>query len=269
MNIEDHTFSKLKEFVEDSLDFSITYYNDEYLRRRLRSRMRRTKCDDLGEYYHLLQDDEEEQQELLKSLSINVTGFFRNEDVWSRVREILREKTQLGERCRVWSAGCADGREPYSVALLAASDREINQENLEIVGTDINTEALSKARKGEYNNTVTDDIEDQLSFLSRPKSFVTWDSDKARVGENIRDMVTFREHDLIQDPSRKWFDLVFCRNVLIYLKRSHEEEIFETITSCANDGAFVVIGKAETLPSSLETEFESVNPALRIYRYDG
>lgn len=267
MELADHDFERLKQFVESELQFSISYYNDEYLKRRIRSRMRRTKRTDLDAYLKHLQSNENEQEKLLRSFSINVTGFFRNPDVWKRVRQLLRElTTQKDGTCRVWSAGCADGREPYSIALLAIADPQVDDSSLEIVGTDINTEALDRARGRVYKNTITNDIADQLSFLTDPEQFVQTEGDRIKVSQAVADMVEFREHDLIRESPPAEFDLVFCRNVLIYLKRTHENDIFDTITSAMTDGSYIVIGKAETLPNETKPKFETVDAGLRVYR---
>ncbi len=270
MELDDFTFRKLKEYVDQELGFSISYYNEEYLKRRIKSRMRRTDCDDLDAYYTHVRETPDEQEKLLRSFSINVTGFFRNQDVWEGIQEIMREKTPDADEFRIWSAGCADGREPYSAALLALSDPEINADAVKVFGTDINDEALEKARDGVYRKTITNDIDSQLEYLINPtEKCVEWDDDRAIIGDEVKKKVTFKRHDLIRDDPLHRFDLVMCRNVLIYLKRTHEKDIFETISSATKENGYIVIGKAETLPSSLDPVFNSVDSRLRIYQYTG
>lgn len=269
MKLEERAFEKLKRYVESELEFSISYYNDEYLKRRIKSRMRRSKRTNLEDYYQYLKSNTNEQEKLLRSFSINVTGFFRNQDVWAEIRTLLQELTTENNTCRVWSAGCADGREPYSIALLGLTDPEIDETALQIVGTDINTEALEKARKGCYKDTITNDVHEQLSFLTDPFNYVSRREDKMIVDEQIREMVDFVNHDLIREQPTHEFDLVLCRNVLIYLKRDHEQDIFNTITSGMREGGYIVIGKAETLPGSLKPSFDSIDAGLRVYQYTG
>ncbi len=268
MELDETEFRKLTQFIEEELDFSVSYYNEEYLKRRIKSRIRRNDCIGVKDYLQCVKNDYEEQSDLLHSFSINVTGFFRNEKVWEKIQEILRKETQGKDTFRVWSAGCADGREPYSIALLALTDPDINEDAVEVVGTDINDRALAKARKGIYHKTITNDIENQLEFLPSTE-YITWNGKDVELDQDVKDLVTFEEHDLIRNKPLHKYDLILCRNVFIYLKREHEKDILETLTSATYNGGYVIIGKAETLPKSLNPLFDPIDSSLRVYKYTG
>jgi chemotaxis protein methyltransferase CheR len=259
-------FTELLAFIERELDFESDFYNDAYLDRRITARMRRTNSEEYGEYQQLLTDNDEEQEALLDSLSINVTGFFRNPDAWEKLRLVLRELTADSRRVRIWSAPCADGREPYSIAMLALDDDEIRERRVEILGTDINAEILEAARAGVYETSQTSDIAEELEPLDDYSRYVDRDDDRFTVRDNVKDLVTFEKHDLIRGESKSNFDLVLCRNLLIYIDSSYKVPIFRTIRGSLRAGGYLMIGMTETLPTECRDDFEPAHKQQRIYR---
>ena len=263
----DEAFTAVKEFVEDELRFATSHYNDSYLERRLASRMRRTDTDSYEGYLELLRSEPDEHAELLDAFSINVTGFFRNPDVWEGVRPLLRELTDADE-VRAWSAACADGREPYSLSMLAHDDPRTDEGALSVLATDINEESLETARQGVYRSTRTIDIGDQLTFLSNYHRFVSQREDVFEIRDRIKEPITFQRHDLINDGGKSGFDIVFCRNLFIYIDNEYKRPILETIADSLRPGGYLIIGKAETIPPKLQSDFQAVDGRLRIYRRD-
>lgn len=259
-------FEALTTFVEAHLDFATSHYNDSYLDRRFSSRLRRTRSDDYEEYLELVRDDSDEQEALLDALSINVTGFFRNPDVWEGIRSVLRTLSDEQERIHVWSAACADGREPYSLAMLALDDPRTAGDKLSVLATDISDPALETAREGRYESTRTIDIGDQLTFLSNYHRYIDQSGDQFTVRDPVREMVTFENHDLINDGAKSGFDLVVCRNLFIYIDNGYKEEMLETISESLRPGGYLVIGKAETIPPNLKSDFTILDGRMRIYQ---
>ncbi|RLM59353.1 protein-glutamate O-methyltransferase CheR [Halobellus sp. Atlit-31R] len=262
---DQRAFNELLEYVESSLSFATSSYNRSYLDRRVSARMRRRRVDDYDEYQALLEDDEDEQEALLNALSVNVTSFFRNPDVWEALRELIAELSAEG-RTKIWSAACSDGREAYSAAMLAIDDDRIDENRVEILGTDIKPEILSAARKGEYHASETNDLEEQLEPLASSDQYIDREGDTYRVTDEVRDLVSFRRHDLVQEEPPDTFDLVICRNLFIYINREAKEAIFETLGSAVDPGGYLTIGMTETVPASCRDRFEPVEKRLRIYR---
>lgn len=262
-------FEPVIEFIADELDFEPASYNDAYLDRRITSRMRRTDSDSYREYRRLLATNPDERTALLDALSINVTEFFRNPDVWEALRPILRKLTTDQRRVDCVSAACSDGREPYSLAMLARDDPEIDPNRLDIVGTDIDEDALDAARAGVYETTTTTDIEHELEPLSDHDAYVGQDGDRFEVKESIKRMVDFRRHDLIRDRPFERADLLLCRNVLIYIDADYKDPIFETLVESLRDGGYLVIGMSETPPPKYRDKLVPVEKSRRIYRKEG
>lgn len=259
-------FEAVARFIETELGFATSHYNDRYLDRRFTARMRRVGADDYDEYLKQLRTDPDEQTALLDALSVNVTGFFRNTEVWTGIKHLLHELGTDSGETTVWSAACADGREPYSIGLLAADTPAVDETSVSVLGTDINEQALEAARGGVYENSRTVDINDQLSFLSGYREYIEQTGDTVTIKDSIRDRVSFRRHDIINDPPLSGFDLVLCRNLFIYIDNEYKQPILETIMESLTTDGYLVIGKAETLPPSVRSSFVTVDSGLRIYR---
>ncbi|WP_254862460.1 CheR family methyltransferase [Halovivax gelatinilyticus] len=267
--MSDDAFASILSYVESNLGFATSHYNDSYLDRRISSRIRRTGCDGYAEYDELIREDAEEQTALLDSLSINVTGFFRNPDVWDGIRDVLAILSRSNDSVHVWSAACADGREAYSLSMLAHADPEIDESKLYVLGTDISEPALETARSGVYQQSRTTDISDQLSYLDAFDRYVECrGKDTFEVRAPVRENVTFERHDLINDEPKSGFDLVICRNLFIYIDPAYKGSMLETIGKSLRQEGFLVIGKAETIPPQLKSSFSIHDGRLRIYRFE-
>lgn len=259
-------FEAITRFVEDNLSFMTSHYNQNYLDRRIKSRMRRTRSSSYWDYYEVLQDDPGEHQELLDALSINVTGFFRNPEVWDGIREAIRDLSLSNNAVRIWSAACADGREPYSLAMLAMDDPRIDDGAVTIRATDINDRALELAERGVYESNHTADLHEQLTYLNHFRTYVDQDGDRFAVSDAVKEKVTFERHDLINDEAPGRFELVICRNLFIYIDTEYKVPVVETILGGLRHGGYLVLGKAETLPPASKHDFTVVDGAKRIYQ---
>jgi len=262
----DAAFDRLCRYIEESLGFATSHYNDAYLDRRISSRMRRNDAADYRDYHDLLEDSEEEQAALLDALSVNVTSFFRNPEVWEALRDVLADLTSERRRVSVWSAACSDGREAYSTAMLAHDDDRIDERSIEIVGTDIKEAILRKARDGVYHASETNDLDEQLEPIDGYDRFISREADTFTVSEEIKRMVEFRKHDLIRERPPGTFDLVLCRNLFIYIDSSAKRAVFDTLGDGVAPDGYLTIGMTETVPHDCRDWFEPVEKRLRIYR---
>ena len=259
-------FGDLLRYVEEELGFATSHYNDSYLDRRVNARMRRTGAETYAEYHDQLVADDSEGERLLDALSINVTSFFRNPSMWEVLRSVLRSIADEGRRIRLWSAACSDGREAYSLAMLAMDDPEVDESRVSITATDISEPALEKARTGVYRSTRTTDIAAEIAPLSEHEPYLVRREDRFEVRSDVKRLVEFGRHDLIRDEPIGEFELVLCRNLFIYIDPEYKEPILSTIDSSLADGGYLVIGMAETLPPEYRAHFEPVANRSRVHR---
>ncbi len=263
-------FINLINYIDRELPFKSTYYEEKYLKRRIRSRMRRKRLDSFLEYKKILKKNKEERKELLNTFSINVTEFFRNNEVWDKINYLIKKLFDKKKRRSAWSAGCADGREPYSLAILLKKNKKEtnNLSKPKVLATDIDEGALEHAKKGIYKESKTDDVSNQLSYLKNYEKYLEKITDnKYRVKKEIRDLTSFEKHDLIKDSAKEnEFDLVMCRNLLIYLDSEYKLPIFTTLIKSLKKDGYLVIGKTESLPRKIKQEVETISRKLRIYQ---
>ena len=242
-------------------------YKPATIMRRLKGRMNATSCRSLTEYAALIESDPEEYSNLVNSLLIKVTEFFRDPQVFEYLRqqvlpdlvaEALREKREL----RIWSAGCSTGQEAYSLAMMVAEvlGDERPWPDVRIFATDVDREAVAFARRGLYAQaslkTLPPDLRDK--YLSKTDAGY-------EVAKRLRAMVIFGEHDLGERVPFPRIDLLLCRNVLIYFTRAMQQVSLETFAFSLRPGGRLVIGMSETV-AALPAPFEEEDAHLRIYR---
>jgi chemotaxis protein methyltransferase CheR len=248
--------------------FGCASYKEKCLRRRIAVRMRARGVHTYDDYARILDADADEYERLLDVLTINVTKLFRNWDAYASIAAnvvpVLWHRTT--PLIRVWSAGCSSGQEPYSLAVLfhrhAATSGMLPQiERVRILGTDIDRQCLAAAERGQFEAADFSDTPDEL----RTRYFSA--TSPSVVAPGVRNLVRFERRDLLGEPAPAGpFDLVVCRNVLIYFDRDTQERVFEKFyESLAPDG-FLVLGKVETLLGPIRSRFAPVDARERIFR---
>jgi chemotaxis methyl-accepting protein methylase len=264
----DADFAALIQKVAAERGFACASYKERCLRRRIAVRMRAKAVHSYADYMRVLDVDPDEYDRLVDTLTINVTKLFRNWDVYDAIARTVIPAIWDGgqDRMDVWSAGCASGEEPYSIAALfhrhAHGRRQLDRlRDLEILATDIDDRILDAARRATYDATAfVDTPADLRAAYFSPESPST-------VVPAVRALVSFAHHDLLRDPvPRRNLDLIVCRNVIIYFDRDSQDRLFERFVEALAPGGFLVLGKVETLLGRAREALESVEPRARIFR---
>lgn len=237
------------------------------MRRRIAVRMRARGVHTFADYARVLDDDAAEYDRLLDALTINVTKCFRNHDAWSTLAERALPLLLADTRrpVRVWSAGCASGEEAYSAAACFhaafASRGEPAVGNVEVVGTDVDRGSLRAAAEGVYGDATFDETPAGM----RARYFTL--GSPARVLPELRAITRFAHHDLLRDPAPAGpWDLIVCRNVVIYFDRASQEELFDRFHAVLAPGGVLFLGKVETLLGGVRGSYVPVDHRQRIYR---
>ena len=254
-------------------------YRRSILERRLAARMGRLRLKDPGEYLNRLRSDPRECDRLIETIVIKVSSFFRDPIVFEIIaRRILpaimeRRRRDRTRQIRVWSAGCAAGEEAYSMAILLAQALEGEEADWRpyICGTDISGEALKAAQTGIYRRKRLETI--QLGTLDR---FFRPAADGFEVIPEIRRMVQFSWQDLTSrrrgapaDSDFGSFDLVLCRNVLIYFSLDLQQRVQDNLYEALSPGGFLVLGMSESLPAETASRLIAVDRPHRIFQKPG
>ncbi len=270
MTVTDDTgFVALTRAVSTRAGLALGAYKDKCVQRRIAVRMRACGVHTYGDYLTLLEQTPEELDRLTDALTINVTRFFRNAETWHAVRAIVLPALvrSPSSGLRAWSAGCSSGEEAYSLAVLAAQWLEERDDSraldrLQIDATDIDRASLQRAQEGWYRHESTADVPPDL--LTR---HFAMEGTGFRVNEGLRSRVRVRRLDLnLQPPLRKDYDLILCRNVLIYFDRRTQERLFQVFDGALAPGGYLVLGKVEALFGAVRDRFTLVDARERIYR---
>jgi chemotaxis protein methyltransferase CheR len=258
-------FPLLKRYVEQTLKIRCSNYKEDYIKRRFFSRMRSTNTATYSEYLHYLKTHEPELELLRNALTINVTEFFRDKEVFDSIRNtILPALFKEHRRISIWCAGSSTGEEPYSLAMilydLTAASRDLSGH---IIATDIDQVVLAKAKAGVFEDKIVKKL--PLSVIQ--KHFTQLPTGNYEAKQHVKDLIRFRPHDLMSGvPPARFLDLITCRNVTIYFNEKQKDELTRLFHSALARGGYYVMGKTEYLGREVEKLFTPVNTVQKIYK---
>jgi chemotaxis protein methyltransferase CheR len=255
--------------INEERGLDLSQYRTAYIERRVSSRMRVKKVLTYGRYARYLDEHPEEYQKLLDCLTINVTDFFRDRDVYQKferevIPRLIKDKKARRQRMiRVWSAGCSTGEEPYSItmSILFALRERADDYLISVLGTDIDPAALATAKQAEYPKADLDHI--PLGYQNR---FVEIGTDTFRIKPEVTRHVRFKPLNLFEDEPIHVVDVIFCRNVFIYFTREQQQRVMERFWAALHRGGYLVLGRSEKLAPSLAKHLELVDGGRRMYR---
>ena len=240
-------------------------YKHTTLARRIQRRMQQLNIATYDAYGAWVREHPAESSELLNTVLINVTRFFRDVQAWDTLQhEVLPamfRNRPLGTPFRVWCAGCASGEEAYSAAIMLCEflGQRIRDYEIKIYATDIDEEALTIARRAEYTP-------DKLSGISEEIRGKYFSGDAVlRVARDVRRMVIFGRSNLLTDAPISHVDLLVCRNVLIYFDAAAQEHIMRHLRYALNNGGVLFLGKAESQLKRY-SDFVPISPRWRIFQ---
>ncbi|HUI06929.1 MAG TPA: protein-glutamate O-methyltransferase [Verrucomicrobiae bacterium] len=265
--IDQRTFQKFCELIYDKAGIKLGPQKEALVSARVSKRMRSLEICDFDEYYQYVERDETggELVELLNAISTNVTHFFRE----SRHFELLGPMVQCWEaqgqnRFRIWCAASSTGEEPYSIAITLRESLE-DLRDVKILATDLSTNVLAVAREGIY---------EQKHIENLPKGVIAKHFTAQRhssmekvycVHDELKRMITFARLNLAHPPFPMSgpFDVIFCRNVMIYFDNDVRRRLLAEAYRLLRPGGYLMVGHAESL-SGMLSEFKSVEPSVYI-----
>lgn len=269
VDFSDHALGRVREILKTRRNFDIGNYKEKYLKRRIAIRVRATCSATTDVYCDLLTRNERELDILLRGLTIHVSQFFRNGTTFEKLREevlpqlFARLRREGRTRVTFWSAGCAGGEEPYSLAIILRDSfrEELKEFKVSLVATDIDERILDAARTGIYGPERLAEVADGV----RARYFSPA-GDRSILDPAVKEMVEFRRSDLFDSSSSIASDLILCRNVLIYFERVEQVRILHEFASSLHTGGVLVLGKAETVVGEVRQRFTTLCPIERIYQ---
>ena len=255
--------------LRDSTKIKFECYKREFLERRIKARMYRLNFTSDKDYLEYITRNPSEFNEFSDLFTINYTYFFRNIEVYQTLMQdflnhkIRRKKSDI---LRIWSAPCSTGEEPYSIAIMFDYLKKINKEipEIEITASDIDNNVLKIAKEGKY---------EQFSVKELPLNYQSYFTQKNGkygprfiINDDIKKKVTFIKEDLTEGHQlHEKYDIIFCRNFLIYLNKYSQRKVLEILSDHLISNGLLVIGKTEMIINSRASNFQLIDPKNHFY----
>jgi chemotaxis protein methyltransferase CheR len=257
-------FRKISQLVYQHSGIQLNAGKEELVRSRLMKRLRALSIPSFGAYLHYVCEDRtaQELRTLIDCVTTNKTSFFRENQHFDHLRtHILPEIRKRGSRLRIWCAGCSSGEEPYSIAMMVHDQwPSIDKADVRILATDISGRMLAKARLAEYDKQSLQDVP-RIYILKYFVSSGLGSQKTYTIQDKIRSLVRFARLNLMDDwPMKGPFDVIFCRNVMIYFDTSAQRRLVQRFHRLLVPGGYLLVGHSESLLANA-AGFKYIRPA--------
>ncbi|WP_041959159.1 CheR family methyltransferase [Sulfurospirillum arsenophilum] len=261
-------FTLLQAFIYQHIGISLGDHKIYLVQARLAKRVKQLGLESFGEYYdHLVADTKGVELEYLSSLiSTNVTSFFREQKQWEFLKAHLPSILErTGGKLRIWSAACSTGEEPYSLAMfLAEHIPNVTQCDIKILATDVSSKVLKIAMKGIYSQKACMSLKE--GYLRKYFSPIMVENEVCyRINDMLKKQIIFREFNLVTGQyslfAQKEFDIIFCRNVMIYFDKPTQNALIERFHTMLTKEGYLFIGSSEAL-TDMKKEFKSKSASI-------
>lgn len=250
-------FDKYEEFKKDVLKLTkidLNFYKEKQMRRRIDTLAGKNHATSYEEYVQMLKSDREKFEQFVNFLTINVSEFYRNPDQWKLMDEVIIPKLVREQRkpIKIWSAACSTGDEPYSLAM--AFSKHMPLSDIRILATDIDKQVIQHAQIGLYGAKSIAGVPADLK-----KKYFTQVGNSYQISNDIKKCVTFKEHNLLKDIYPKDYDLILCRNVVIYFTDDAKDMIYRNFYNSLKNHGVLFIGSTEQITNYRDIGFERMS----------
>lgn len=239
--------------IHKKTGIDLSLYKEAQMKRRLVSLYEKKGYANFNDYYDAIHKSNEMLDEFLDRMTINVSEFYRNAQRWEVLENtIFPELLKHSRRLKIWSAACSTGEEPYSLAMVLSSHLPLSE--ISIYATDLDNGALERAQVGLYG---------ERSIKEVPKSVVSKyfvnEGTHYQVVDDIKKRVTFKQHNLLDDRYGNGYDLIVCRNVMIYFTEEAKDQIYTNFSKALRVGGILFVGSTEQIFNPAKYGFESAD----------
>lgn len=248
-------FMIFKKKMTSLIGLDLTNYKNTQMERRITSLMNKNNITNLADYYNILKDNPDKLNEFINMLTINVTEFFRNSDKFIELEtkyipELLKKNSNL----KIWSSGCSVGAEIYTIAMILNKLGILNKCTL--IASDFDENAINKAKAGIYSKLEIGNMpleyKKHFSSLGKDEKF---QDEKFQLDKDLISKVLFRKQDLLNSRFDLDFDLILCRNVVIYFTDEAKDHLYENFYKSLRPGGILFIGSSERINTYKEIGF--------------
>lgn len=238
--------------IKRKTGIDLSLYKEAQMRRRLTSLYERKGYRSFEGFYDAIHGDEEILNEFLDRMTINVSEFYRNKERWDVLNKTIYPRLlKNSKRLKIWSAACSTGEEPYSLAMVLAS--HVPLQDVAIYATDLDKGAIERAKVGLYGKNAIKNVPQQAL-----KDYFVNDGAHYQVTDAIKRTVTFRQHNLLNDRYQTGYDLIVCRNVMIYFTEEAKDQIYMNFSKSLKPGGILFVGSTEQIFNPEKYGLESI-----------
>lgn len=258
----DADFTRLLARMYDERGFDFRNYKSASVKSRVSKRLNALNISSFNEYFKVLDSDPSEYGRLLSYITIKVSEFFREPEVFEVLRPAINAFLPVNEGLRIWCCACANGEEAYTLAILASElVSPAGLKHTKIFATDIDSDALDIARKAEYREDFLTNVPPELV-----KKYFTGAGTGYKVKNSLANLVKFGRHNIVTDRTLTKMHILFCRNLFIYFKKELQEEVFKKLDYAISVGGILVMGKSENLLKPFAHRYVQLGSDMSIYR---
>lgn len=271
----DYNISDENKIIDDLLDSIYSIYGYDFrqysrgsLTRRIKTFMEDSEYESLSELTPKVLNEKDVFASFLHSLSVTVTEFFRDPQVFNSIRTKIFEHLQTFPFIKIWHAGCATGEEVYSLSIMLLE--EGLQEKVQVYATDINSDSLSKAKQGIFPLTSLKVFADNYKNSGGKgglSDYFSSNYDYALVNKELKKNITFANHNLVTDSVFQEVHFILCRNVLIYFDKNLQNKVFSLLDKSLVKNGYLCLGTKESLKfSDIENNYDEIYKKEKIYK---
>lgn len=249
---QDQDFAQFIQRLKSKTGMDLALYKESQMRRRLNSLKEKRGFRSFLDFFQAMMKDADLYNEFLDQMTINVSEFYRNPNRWEVLeKRVFPELMAKNGRIKCWSAACSTGEEPYS--LVTALSSFLSLREIQVLATDIDQNAIEKAKLGKYPMNAVKDVPKRIL-----NKYFTLSGPHYVISDEIKRCVQFKRHNLLADPFELNFDLIICRNVLIYFTDEAKEALFEKFSKSLKKGGYFFIGGTEQIFHPQKYQLEPV-----------
>lgn len=235
-------YEAFKEKILKKTGIDLSSYKEKQMKRRIESLASRNGFNDLLLYFAALDKNQELFKEFINYMTINVSEFYRNPEQWKIVEstifpDVIKRKGNI----KIWSAACSTGEEPYTITMLLSRFLPLNK--ISITATDIDKEAMEKAKRGIYSKNSVKGVPKEIVS----KYFTETPDKMLKISDEIKKCVNFKQHNLLKDTYGDGYDLIVCRNVMIYFTEEAKAEIYRKFSNALAKDGILFVGSTEQI----------------------
>ncbi|WP_243386576.1 CheR family methyltransferase [Bacillus kexueae] len=248
----DRDYLQFIENIKRKTGIDLSLYKEAQMKRRLISLYEKKGYQSFQSFYQGMEKDPDLFKQFLDRMTINVSEFFRNFNRWKVFEEtILSSFLKKRNQLKIWSAACSTGEEPYTIAMIAS--KHVPLSSVKILATDIDENAIAKAKQGQYASRSLQEVPADI----KAKYFDT-EGDHFVVKKEIKQAVTFKRHNLLADKFDEGFDIIVCRNVLIYFTEEAKQGLYTKFARSLNDDGVLFVGSTEQIFNAEQFGLKSI-----------